>query len=107
EYSKDLVIFNSLWNVPIVERQMGVAHNALLNHLHLYPIINFNYQAANQTAAVTTGTTLTEDYLLTIEAAITAGRTDTTNPRRGPYTLLVSSSDVFSVERALMRVPQQ
>ena len=35
EYSKDLVMFNEFWNVPIFERQMGVAHNALLNHLHL------------------------------------------------------------------------
>ena len=37
EYSKDLVIFNEFWTVPIFERQMGVAHNALLNHLHLTP----------------------------------------------------------------------
>lgn len=107
EYSKDLVIFNELWNIALVERQMGVAHNALLNHLHLSPILTYSYAAANQTAAVTSGATDVEDHMLTLEAAITNSRTDTTNPRRGPYALLVSSSDSFMVEKALTRVPQQ
>lgn len=107
EYSKDLVIFNELWNIAIVERQMGIAHNALLNHLHLNPIRAFTYAAANQTAAVTTGATTTEDWLLTLEAAITNSRTDGTNPRRGPYVLLVSGANQFMIERALQRVPQQ
>lgn len=107
EYSKDLVIFNSLWNVPLIERQMGIAHNALLNHLHLHPIIDYSYTSANQTAAVTTGATTTEDWLLTLEAAIANSRADATNPRRGPYILLISGSNEFMVERALQRVPQQ
>src|SRR5690606_18998163 len=71
EYSKDLVIFNELWNVPIVERQMGVAHNALLNHLHLGPILTYSYTAANQTGANTAGDSLVEDTFLTIQDAIT------------------------------------
>lgn len=107
EYSKDLVIFNSLWNVALIERQMGVAHNALLNHLHLNPILAFSYAAANQTAAVTSGATTTEDWLLTLEAAIANSRADTTNPRRGPYYLLIAGANEFMVERALQRVPQQ
>lgn len=107
EYSDDLVAYNELWSVPIVERQVGVAYNALLNHVHLYPIISYAYAAANQTAAVTSGTDLEDDYMLTLEAAITNSRNDTANPRRGPYALLVSTSDVFKFERALSRVPQQ
>lgn len=107
EYSKDLVIFNELWNVPLIERQMGVAHNALLNHLHLNSIIAFSYAAANQTAAVTSGATVTEDWLRTLEAGIAASRADTANPRRGPYYLLIAGANEFMVERALQRVPQQ
>lgn len=107
EYSKDLVIFNSLWNVPLIERQMGIAHNALLNHLHLNPILAYTYAAANQTAAVTSGATTTEDWLLTLEAGIAASRADTTNPRRGPYILLIAGANEFMVERALQRVPQE
>lgn len=107
EYSKDLVVYNELWNIPIVERQLGIAHNALLNHLHLSPILTYSYAAANQTAANSTGATTTEDWLLTIEDAISNARSDTTNPRRGPYYLLVHPSKAFMVERALQRVPQQ
>ncbi len=106
EYSKDLVIFNELWSVPLVERQVGIAYNALLNHIHLSPILTATYTAANQTAAVSSGATTVEDYMLTLEAGITSARTDTTNPRRGPYVLLVSSANLFTVEKALTNVPQ-
>jgi len=107
EYSKDLVIYNELWGIPIVERQAGIAWNAILNNIHLSPIIDATYAAANQTAASAAGATLVENYLRTIEDAITNSIADTTNPRRGPYTLLVSTSDLFLIERALRRVPQQ
>lgn len=106
EYSDDLTVYNSTWNVPIFERQMGIAHNALLNHMHLSPILGYSYGAANQTAANSSGATVTEDWLLTIEDAISNARADTTNPRRGPYYLLINASQAFMVERALQRVPQ-
>lgn len=107
EYSKDLRIYNELWNVAIVERQGGIAHNALLNNIHFSPILAYAYGAANQTAASAVGSTLEEKYLRTIEDAITAAKADTTNPRRGPYDLLIASGNMFMVERALRRVAQQ
>lgn len=107
EYSKDLVIFNELWNVPIVEREAGIAHNALLNHLHFNPILAFSYGAANQTAFNATGATTQEDYMLTLEDAVVNSKADTANPRRGPYILLVSSANAFMWEKALMQVPQE
>lgn len=106
EYSKDLVIYNELWNVSLQERQMGIAHNALLNHLHLSPILTYSYSGPNQTPANSTGATTTEDWLLTIQDAISNARADTTNPRRGPYYLLINASQAFMVERALQRVAQ-
>lgn len=106
EYTKDLVVYNRLWDVAIHERQAGIAYNALLNHLHLNPILAYSYASSNQTAAVTSGATAQEDYLLTIEAAITAARTDTSNPRRGPYVLLCSSANLFLMEKSLSRVAQ-
>lgn len=107
EYSDDLVTYNQTWQVPIVERQLGIAYNALLNHIHLDPIISFSYTAANQTAANTGGATTQEDFLLTIEDAITNSKADTANPRRGPYVLLVSSANEIMVRKALMQVPQE
>jgi hypothetical protein len=111
EYSKDLVMYNEFWSVPIFERQMGVAHNALLNHLHLSPIIVYTttptYPASNKTAAVTGTQGIADSYLLTIEAAIAHASADATNPRRGPYILLVSTANSMTFERALQAVPQQ
>lgn len=107
EYSDDLVAFNELWTVPVVERQVGRAYNALLNHLHLGPILDYAYGAGNQTAANSAGATTVEDFFLTIEDAITEAKADQTNPRPGPYVLLVNSGKSFVIERALTRVPQQ
>lgn len=107
EYTKDLVIFNELWNLSIVERKAGRAYNALLNHLHLYPILNYVYGADNLTPANELGASFPEVYLRTLEDAITASTEDVTNPRPGPYILLVSTGNQFTVERALTGVNQQ
>lgn len=107
EYSKDLLVFNELWSIPIVERQAGIAYNALLNHIHFNPILTASYAAANQTAANTSGSTTVEDVLLTIEDAIVNSRTDASNPRRGPYAILCSSADELVIQKALTREVQQ
>ncbi len=108
EYTKDLVIYNELWNLPVVERQAGIAYNALLNHIHLYPFISFTYTAANQTAASAEGTGVIEHMIRTIEDAVTNATEDTSNPRRGPFILLCSPSIAFRLARATRpNVPQQ
>ncbi len=107
EFSKDVVVYNRLWDVAIVERQAGIAWQALQNNIAFAPILAYSYGSGNQTGAVSTGATDQEDILLTIEAAITASKTDTSNPRRGPYALLISSAQAFRVEKALSRVPQE
>lgn len=112
EYSEDIFMYNQLWRLPNLERQFGIAHSARLNHSHMLPILDFNYTADNQTDGTALETfrndaSMPEKYLRTIEQAIVNATTDTDNPRRGPYALLVSSADVFTVERALNRVAQQ
>lgn len=106
EYNKDLLMYNELWNIAIVERQVGIAYNALLNEAHLSPFIDYTYTGANQTAASAVGTTMIEKVLRTLEDAVTNSKADGTNPRRGPYTLLVSTSDLWTLERTLTPVPQ-
>lgn len=111
QYTKDIFKFNELFRLANFERQFGIAHNALMNHIHFNPILTYSYGAGNQTdgTALTTFKTsasMPEKYLRALEAAMTAGVTDTTNPRRGPYLLLCNTADVFTFERALGRVPQ-
>lgn len=107
EYTMQMVMYNETWNFAIVERAAGIAHNALLNHLHLYPFISFGYEATNQTAGNTDDTDLIDNYRNTIEDAITNAKQHTAYPRRGPYDLLISSSQMFKVEKALQLVAQQ
>ena len=111
-YSEKLVRFNRSWQLPIIERRFGQAHNALLNHLHLSPILTQSYGAANSTdgTALTSflvAASMPEKYLRAFEAAITASVGDTSNPRRGPYAILCATGDLFTIERALNRVQQQ
>lgn len=101
EYSEQIMKFNRTWSIAPIERQVGIAYNAMRNHVHLNPILTATYAAANQTAASAVGSSLAEKYLRTIEDAIAAASSDATNPRRGPYALLVASANRFTAERAL------
>jgi hypothetical protein len=106
EYSKDLVMYNEMWRMAPIERGVGTAHNALLNHIHFNPILTATYTSANQTAGSSTATTvsaLLDEYIVTLEDAIVASQEDTTNPRRGPYTLLIAAGQQFRVSNALKR----
>ena len=107
EYSDDLVAFNELWTIAIAERAVGKAYNALLNHLHFNPILTYSYGSANQTGANTSGSTYVEDTMLTIEDAISNARLDTSNPRPGPYVLLINGAKEGVVGKALTREVQQ
>jgi hypothetical protein len=101
EYSKRMVKFNQIWNMAIAERAVGIGYNALMNHLHLSPILTYSYAAANQTAADSTGSTLMDKYVNTFSNAIETAMSDTANPRRGRYDLLVNPGQYMKVKRAL------
>ncbi len=103
EYTKKLFMFNQTWAFAPRERWIGTAYNALLNHIHFSPILTQTYGAANKTAASAKGSTLAEKTLNTLADAIIHSVTDTTNPRRGPYDLLISTSDMFLLEAGLKR----
>jgi hypothetical protein len=107
EYSERIFRFNQLFRLPFIERQFGVASNAVQNYIHFNPILTAAYVAANQTAASAVGSTLEEKYHNTFDAAITHSRADTTYPRRGPYTLLCSTTNLSMARKAVTRVPQQ
>lgn len=107
QYTKRLFMFNELWNLGLVEREAGIAYNALLNHIHFNPIITHTYTAPNITTASTVGATLEEKVTRTLENAMVASVDDAVNPRFGPYVLLCGSGSEFILRRALTGVPQQ
>lgn len=104
EYTKEMEIYNELWRIPTVETQVGIAHNARQNHVHLFPFIDYTYPAANKTAASAVGATLEEKFAKTLENALTHAKA---GKRRGPYYLLCADANRYMLERVLQPVPQQ
>lgn len=107
EYSERIFRFNQQFRLPFIERQFGVAANALQNDIHLSPILTATYVAANQTAASAVGSTLEEKMHNTLDDAITNSRADTTYPRRGPYWVLCSTANLSMLRKATTQAPQQ
>lgn len=112
EYTDQLLRFTgNLWQVPRLERSFGAGINALLNHIHLNPFITGSYAASRQVDGTSLSparfraTDQTEyKYMRTIEQAIKTARGLN---MYGPYAILCSTGDAFTIQRALNPVPQQ
>jgi hypothetical protein len=104
EWTEDMVEYDKTWEMTEANRSFGEAHNALLNHIHLNPILSFVYAAKNKTAADATGQTAIEKLRNTIEAGLEHAaqdkQTDTKAPRK-PNILLAHSSKRMRIERCL------
>jgi hypothetical protein len=100
EWTEDMIEFDLTYNIEINNRAFGRAYNALLNHLHLSPIIGYTYTGPNQTAASSEGDTLQEHTHWTFRDAYTSSVT--ASPRRTGTLLLASEADRFQIEDALL-----
>lgn len=107
EITEDMRVYDKTWQVAEMNRALGEAYNALLNHIHLNPIISYNYPAKNKTAANTTAGTYREKLRETIKAGLVHAsqdkNTDTGAPRR-PNILLAHSSRRWDIEEVLQRM---
>ncbi len=107
QWTEDMIEYDKTWQITEANRAMGEAYNALLNHIHLYPILSYNYPDKNKTAADTTGATLLERLRNTIKAGLIHAsqdkNTDTGAPRR-PTVLLAHSSRRWDIEECLQRM---
>jgi hypothetical protein len=100
EWTEDMIEFDRTYSIELNNQAFGRAYNALLNHLHLSPIIGNTYSGGNLTAANATGTTLAEKTSLTFQAAYQASVL--ASPRRTGTVLLASEADRFQIETALL-----
>jgi hypothetical protein len=100
EWTEDMIEFDQTWSIELNNRAFGRAYNALLNHLHLSPIIGGTFTGGNATAANATGATLQEKTHLTFQAAYTS--TVTAAPQRRGTVLLASEANRFQIEDALL-----
>lgn len=52
QWDEDVEVYDEGWRVEAANQAIGEAYNALLNHLHMSPIINFDYATATNTTAL-------------------------------------------------------
>lgn len=107
EWDEDVEVYDEGWRVDMANEAIGRAYNALLDHLHLSPIIEYTGYAtiANQTAAITAAGNVIEDTRATLRQALieASQNTDTLGrlkPIR-PTTILCSAADAVVINDAL------
>lgn len=107
EWTEDVTLYDKTWELAEMNRAMGEAYNALLNHIHLSPIISYNYAAKNKTAASAEGATQLEKLRNTIKAGLLHSaqdkNTNTKSPRK-PNIVMAHSSLRMDIEECLQRM---
>lgn len=100
EWTEDMIEFDRTWSIELNNQAFGRGYNALLNHLHLSPILGSTYGGGNTTVYNVTGATRAENIHLTLQDAYRA--TVLASPRRTGTVLLASESDRFDLEQAIL-----
>ncbi|MBV9600722.1 MAG: hypothetical protein JOZ87_28240 [Chloroflexi bacterium] len=98
EYTQDMVEYDRTWQIQQLNEAFGRAHNALLNHIHLFPIISFPYPPENVTPAYVDPS---GDYRLSLRGTISRAWRAAANQDRPPNAILAPSSLQFDLADAL------
>lgn len=98
EYTKEMLDYNQIFNVELLNKSMGQAFNALLNHMHLYPIIGYFYKTANKTAFQGKAD---DPVWLGIWRTLNQAIKDAVIAKRPGTILLASSADQTDIEMAI------
>lgn len=101
QFTEEMKLYNESYKVENYSRAVGRAHNALLNHIHLSPIIDFSYKAANKTAKVTPKDVNAPEFMTYYET-ISQGLADANTAKRPASILLASSADRKFIDQAMM-----
>lgn len=113
EYTKEMRIYNQTWNFETMNRAFGEAYNALLNHLHFGPILEFDYKKENTTQPVyvkpdgTPGTKAEAHFILSLRETIRQAQKDSSKAKRKGSILLVNSMHEQDILDALSRLEMQ
>lgn len=103
QWTEDLTEFDLTWEAEEANRAFGEAYNALLNHLHLYPILSYTYAAKNKTAYAAGATQYEKDRQTiknALEHAMSDKNADTKRPRI-PSIVVAASSNRWRIQEAL------
>ena len=108
EWDEDVEVYDEGWRVEMANEAVGRAYNALLNHLHLSPIITYNYAGMtnpNTSGALTPSGNEIEDIRATLRAALNdaAQNVDANGIKKAirPTTILCTTADAYKINDAL------
>ncbi|MCD9025755.1 hypothetical protein [Cohnella silvisoli] len=99
EYTKQMIEFNETFSVELLNKDMGRAWNAMLNHIHLGAIISATYAAGNKTAAVA-GPAGSERWV-TVYRTLSKAVSDAATAKRPGSVLLAATADRQDIEMAI------
>jgi len=108
EYTEDMQEYNRTFDMEEINRAFGEAYNALLNHIHLYPIINYSYGTNNKTSAVyvtvegkpTTSEQDDAHPVLSLRETLKKGLADARKAKRPGNVLLISGDRLDHINEA-------
>ncbi len=108
EWNQDVEVYDEGWRVAMANTALGRSYNALLNHLHLSPIVTYNYAGMtepNTTAALTPSGNQVEDTRATLRQALQDAATNLdlngiVKPIR-PTTIVCGTGDSLVIQDAL------
>ncbi|MEW6540576.1 MAG: hypothetical protein AB1402_03025 [Bacillota bacterium] len=98
EYTKFMKDFNQSFSVEMLNKAIGEAYNALVNHIHLYPIFAFTYPAANKTAYAGAAE---DPAWVGVWKTIQAAKKDAAKKKRKGTVLLANSANEADIQMAL------
>ena len=99
EFTKQIKDFNQSFQVEMLNKAMGEAYNALLNHLHFAPILEATYGTNNKTAYK--GTANDGAPFVGLYNTIKEGLKQTIIKKRPATVLLASRANQIDIEQAL------
>lgn len=100
QFTEEMKLYNSTYEMEDYSKAVGRAHNALLNHLYLSPILKYAYKASNKTAKVTPKDPNAPDFMVYYETLQKALK-DARIAKRPGSVLLASSANQEEIEQAL------
>ncbi|MBU5441215.1 hypothetical protein [Paenibacillus sp. MSJ-34] len=98
EYTKQMIKFNRSFEIDILNKAMGEGYNALLNHIHLFPIISFAYKPANKTEYQGKDG---EERWVSIWRTFTEAKKAAGTAKRQGSVILANSADATDIEMAV------
>lgn len=103
EYTEEMILYDHTFEMEVLNKAFGEAYNALLNHIHLYPIISATLTGDNLTESSSVATD-DDPYAIQVKETLKQGMEDAALDRRPANTLIASRVKQNVIEESMERM---